>query len=533
MSVYRQMLGRGLPCGLPELLGPVGGEAPPAQHERLTLGVRSDPHGAALRIGREHLAAGQWAEVVRWLGAVDPEHMPAWGPLAMAVACERLGRHGEAARHLDAALSPRGGGEAAVTDLYRGFCAAGLAYERGSNREEATARYRTALLHRPDGELAAWRLTALHLATGRYAEAAFHLHDLLIHHPSDQTARICLGHLLELAGRHREAAWQYEAAVRMSPGGATSFPRMRAAAECRAGESRPMEQLATATCRGPAAHMRLGDYHSARGDAAAASAHYRRAIELYPDYLECRLAMARHEMRLSRPEAAADHLRDALAINSQHVELYAGLALTRHSERDTTEALELLASASRIARGGAVLEAELEFAREGRAARQAGSPLEQRIDDLMARDAAAVAQNAFRLAPRLRLARLLRLRGRTAQAVDVLRECLRIDPWWTDAWLELASGLHELARYDDAWAAVRSALDPDARAAVLFYRLALARCDTLEWNLAVEKAASPRDGDDRRLVMLDLIQSMRLGRRQADTIRHTGTGRREGMRGTD
>jgi len=521
MSVYRQMLGRALPCTVTELLGPVNGLAPSTQHHRLATGA-GPRCPAELRTGFEHLAASRWGEAVRWLSQTDQERMPVCALLGLAVAFEHLGQHSESARRLDAAIARCETDTPTAGYLYRAYCAAGLQWERGGDQRKAAARYRRALAHRPDGAMAGWRLAALHLSGGRYAEAAFHLHEQLAHYPLDQLSRICLGHLLQLSGRRQDAVRQYEATVQLSSADGMPLP-VSAAGGTRRRPTGTVRVSAYLPGQSPAACLRMGDYYSARGDDAAAIAHYRRALELYPDYLECRLAMARHEMRMSRPMIAADHLRDALAINCRHVELYAGLALSHLSGGRDPEALELLSIAARIARGSAILETEIHFAGTDCSPNRYEGTDDQRIDELMARDAATVAQQPWLLSVRLRLARLLRLQGRARQAVDVLRQCIRLDPWWTDAWLELAANMHDMARYPCAWAAVQSALNPDARSAALSYQLALASCSGLEWNLTAEKVDVAGSGAGCAAAISEAMSWMRSGRLRQRASAHSST----------
>src|SRR5687767_498108 len=79
------------------------------------------------------------------------------------------------------------------------------------------SRYEDALLARPANRFASSRLVALHLASGHITAAALRLSESLRHRPADLAARVCLGHVLQLAGRHEEAASEYEKALRLEP----------------------------------------------------------------------------------------------------------------------------------------------------------------------------------------------------------------------------------------------------------------------------------------------------------------------------
>jgi tetratricopeptide (TPR) repeat protein len=504
------MLGRELPCGIWELLNfPI---PQPAADEREKLTQRLELGRASAddlyQLGLCHLAAGELGLARRTLSqAIKRQPSCPAARLALAGTYEALAEHYQAAIQIEAVLAGPSG-ETDEVPRESLLSAAGLAWERSGHWRLAVTRYRDVIAHQPGDPFAHHRLVAIELAHGRLSDAAVHLRSLLNHHPADQTARVCLGHLLQRQRRYAEAAWEYEQALCLEPD-SWELP-LEAARQLQLSDSsietiQVLEKLVGAQPHFPDLRMRLANMYSHCGDDEAACAEYQRALSYHPDYLDCHISLARHELRMGRIEESARHFRQAVAINNQHVEVYVGLALALQRSGRAAQAAEIQASAGRIANNSAVLIAQvgsLEFhACEAQDAedqsKARGSEIcAEWVAEQIAKDRMVLAAHPRWNDVKVRLGMLLRLLGRGGEAMAYLRPVVNEEPGYRQAWMQLGLVHADRRAPRKAAAAFASAIDLDPHLLETEYRLSLIYCGSLEFELAMEKLEEQPGGND-------------------------------------
>ena len=99
----------------------------------------------------------------------------------------------------------------------------------------------------------------------------------------------------------------------------------------------------------PEAHVNLGNYHAARGDAAAAERDYRAALALDPDWVPTYVNLADLLRALGRDAEGEALLREGLARAPDAAALHHSLGLWKVRAHDLTGALAALRRASELA----------------------------------------------------------------------------------------------------------------------------------------------------------------------------------------
>lgn len=510
MSVFRRIVGRELPCTVAELLALAPQPLAPADRSLMRdLLTVANPSPAALhRLALACLADGQFGLARQHLNAAlrhEPGYLP--GHIALAATNDRLAQHQLAASHIDFALSHTPPHD---KSRYALLCAAGLSMERAGQTRRARDRYMAALRHRPSDLFALHRLAALHLAHGNRLEASANLREILNHQPQDLSARVALGHLLQIMHRHEEAAWEYEQALCLAPESwemPVEFARELQIIDNTDQAIRLLEKIVADQPHFPDLRMRLGNFYSLRGDDAAARDQYGQALALHPDYLDCHIALARHELRMGRPDDAADHFRNAIAINDLNAETYAGLAIAHRKCGRHRQGNETLASASRIAHNSAVLTAQLalleSYDHDPRHLTDLASDLRSEwLEDQIERDYMLLANHPAWSDVALRLALLLRLVHKPQEARKLLIRTIFDDPTCSHAWLQLGLLLHEARQARRAADTLGRAFCLDCRQLQLDYRLALIVCGEIEFDLAIEclEQNDPHPADVQRRI---------------------------------
>ncbi len=496
MSVYRRMIGRELPCGMQELLAVQPAELPPQDKDRLldrTLLGQATPSETYL-LANSYLASNEPGRAARCLTHVlNQQADDGRLRLALALAFEAMGRHDRAADQLGKILLASNTTWEHLPPKPAIYCAAGLQYERAGAWRSAIRRYTEALSLSPQEAFARHRLTAIHLAHGRFAQAGLHLRAILKHSPADKTARVCLAHLLQLAGQHDLAVWEYEQALCLEPD-SWDLPAdiaqdlIQSAGE---GAIAILERLVKTQPHFPDLRMRLGNLYSQQGDDAAATAHYHRALSLHPEYLDCHIALARHELRMGRPNVAAEHFRRAIQINELNVETYVGLAMALTESGRAHQGTDIIASARRIGHNSAVLVAQLAMLE--RMDEDASKPLHHndlhadRIEDLLRQATQTLVRHPMWNDVRMHCGLLQRMLGRHRQAQATFKEAVNVDGDCPLAWLQLGLSLSEAGDIAAARDAFARGLSFNARRSLLEYKLGLIQCGRIEFELALER----------------------------------------------
>lgn len=521
MSACRRMIGRELPCNVLHILELAEVACDPQRYqqlvERAELGLADAE--SLYQFGRWHLAKEQLGLArKRLLESLAKRHGFVAARLTLAGVCDLLGQHEEAANHIDLVVAQMVTADAYATERWSRYallCAAGFCLERSGQWQQARSRYGMALAARPGDLFALHRLVALHLAHDEPAEAIDCLRLILKSQPQDQTARVCLGHLLQKTSQSAEAIWEYEQALCLEPD-SWELPLETARALQSMENSDEaiglLEKLVGAQPHFPDLRMRLGNLYSRRGDDEMARAQYGKALLLHSEYLDCHIALARHELGMGRKGEAVQHFQRAIAINDQNVEACAGLGLALRRAGLRKRSAEMLASAGRIGNNSAVLMAQLAII-EAEDWAEAGTELHlQWVLEQIERDAAATDAHPSWTEVRMRRGMLLWLIGRHEEAEELMREQVRREPACSEAWLQLGLLLAERSRAGKAADAIGKGLIPDGRTAELEYRIGLIYCGELEFDLATELAeeSGARPAEVQRRVW-GVIDGLQLG----------------------
>jgi tetratricopeptide (TPR) repeat protein len=371
-------------------------------------------------------------------------------------------------------------------------------------------RYEDALLQRPMNRFASNRLAALHLASGHLTAATLRLSRGLDYRPNDLAARVCLGHVLQLAGRYAEAASEYEKALRLEP--ESAMPTLELAQTMELVENATeaiglLEKLSVARPECPDVSLKLAELYSEAGQDQRARNHYEKALSIHPQYIECRISFARHELRMGRRQESARQFRQALTIHEQHVELYVGLALAMNRMGHAPQAAEVLRSAARLSRNAALLICQLRklhiWPQETSNLLQVPSSW---VAEQVEEDRQLLTNHPRWNDVRVRLAGMLRLLDQTDESVELLRRAILSDTASGDAWFALGLNFVDSDRLDRAILAFQSGLVLDSKRSEAEYRLGLLYCGEVEFDLSMEVAGELDEDMQRQVwVVLDAM----------------------------
>ncbi len=217
----------------------------------------------------------------------------------------------------------------------------GIILYNQARHEEALDIARVAVEQRPDFALAHVGLGAILNALGRFEEAETHLRRAIALDPQEKSAHFNLGNTLREQGRYEEALEAARVAVEQRPDYSKAHANLGAILN-ELGHSEEAEaHLRRAIAldpRTPNVHLNLGMilyYQGRYGEALEAA---RVAVEQRPDYSKAHANLGLALNVLGYSEEAKTHLRHAIALNPQNVDLIAQAAALAP---DSTQAAEL------------------------------------------------------------------------------------------------------------------------------------------------------------------------------------------------
>lgn len=219
----------------------------------------------------------------------------------------------------------------------------GVALERLGRPDEAASAYRQALRIRPDLGEAAVNLSLLE-ERGRDARAsARQWSELARKYPDDAQARVRLASLYRAAGQLDEAWRLAREALQRDPKAPGAHKVMMRVALDR-GNADLAELLALRAQKldpdDPEVIFFLGEGMARRGDAAAATAQYRKALALRPGYLPARYGLLRQALAAQAWETVAAEARKIIELGpgDARVHLALGVALRYLGKADEAAA---------------------------------------------------------------------------------------------------------------------------------------------------------------------------------------------------
>lgn len=235
----------------------------------------------------------------------NPNHVEALNNLG--VAYRKLGRLAEAFRTHERAVQLSPASSAVHNNL------GGDAHALG-RFEEALSHYDTALRLEPRSADALRNRGATLLQLGRLDEAARSIEASLEIEPGSAAAHHSLGTVLLRARRPQDAIDRFNEALRLDPAHAEARNNLGMALEMTGRLPEAAEQYAEAARIRPAAITldNLGYALLRMGRRDEALAHFRRAIDLQPDYAPARISLGTMLLDAGRVEEALQHYRVAL-----------------------------------------------------------------------------------------------------------------------------------------------------------------------------------------------------------------------------
>ena len=226
------------------------------------------------------------------------------------------------------------------------------------------------------------------------------------------------------------------------------------------------------------AHYNLGIVLSEQGDAEQAIGHYRRAVDLRPDYAEAHYNLGRLLAEQGQFDDAIAHYEKAVAINPADAEAQNNLGVTLFGIGRADDAIAHYQKALEIQPDYAEASCNLASALIGKGD----------LDGAIARYTACLAAIPDQEDVRYNLASALLRRGRTDEAIVQYQKVLQVHPDSADAHANLGSALLAKRRVRDAMAEYTKALQiaPENLAAL----------SNLAWLLATSADPSLRNGSE-------------------------------------
>jgi tetratricopeptide (TPR) repeat protein len=361
-----------------------------AQRDDLDRLVNTSPTAAPDALARAHGAVGQLLMAAEATVSAEPYFTraalldpaePRW-PYYLGHLARMQGDVVLAARHFERALALRPRDLATLVWLGRALLDQGRA-------GEAASFFSRALEQQPDLAAAHEGMGRAALTSGRFADAVEHLEAALGRDPAASAVHYSLALAYRGLGRTAEAELH-----------------LRLRGEVRAGLPDPLMAEVAGLLESAVVFEGQGDRALTRGDARAAVAAFRRALELAPE-------RAAIKQKLATALAVAGELRDALVLYEELLEADPDFAEAHYSV-------------------GAI---------------HLGSG---QLAQAVSRFAAAVRADPSYLQARLQLAHALRRIGRPDAALVEYESALRLDPRMAEARLGYAVSLADSARWGTA-----------------------------------------------------------------------------------
>jgi len=202
------------------------------------------------------------------------------------------------------------------------YLRSGDEYAASGRMNEAIVEYRNAIQADPLFGEARWQLAQAYEKTGNtqgafreYVRAA----DLL---PRDAGAQVKAGTYLLLTGRYEDAKTRADLALKQEPNSADALIlRANATAGLKdvPGAIRDIEEALETEPSDGRVYTSLGALRLVEGQRVGAEAAFRKAVDISPESVEARLALAHFYWSTERPEEVEPVLQQALALNPEHL----------------------------------------------------------------------------------------------------------------------------------------------------------------------------------------------------------------------
>jgi len=505
MSCLLELLGKGLERDLMDLVLPYCNVLSRDEAAQLDSAVENNPAHTAnkLRLAIHYGYSGASDRAKTLFNELLSEHPR---PLEIHLAWSAMyASHGE----LDQAISQlQQAGQLGPQDG-RVLFALGYCCERKGQITEALQYYRQGCSSRLCLQRIRHRLAAIYLLKRNYCDAIVQYQALQEEYPEDVWNYLVLGHLHLQVKQYSQAEANFERALTIEP---DNFEQHDDQVESlvQAGQISEaimrMQQIVNDRGNFPDSYVRLADLYSQTGNDEAAIAHYERAIEIHPGYLEAMVKLGTQHLRMGRFNEAAGKFNQAVEINDRLIGTYVGLALAQKNlagENRLQQAFDTLELALALEPNTNLLFAEMnrlqvKASQSNNVGQGFSDPFiptmteespdkNDLLDKQMERYHRKLRENPTHANMHYRYGLLLRGKGQTDQSITQFQEALQINPSFFKAQIKLGLALFEDGRSQEAEKQLSRAFYLDQESIELHYKLGLMYCDKMQFALSVEQ----------------------------------------------
>ena len=363
----------------------------------------------------------------------------------------------------------------------RKYVASGDAYAAKQQPNQALIEYKRAVQAKPDWPDAHHKLAKAYDAQGDLANAYREYARAADLEPSNIDAQMHAGTLLLTAGEFDAARTRAELALKAAPDNAQANILLGNALAGLNDTSRAIKQIEQAISLDPSyapAWTALGAVQFLGGSREGAGDAFRKAVELAPQSVDARLALANYQWAKSDTAAAEKTLQTALSIDARNGAIHRALALLYLSTQRAAQAEPHFKALSNEP-GGQLALADYYT---GMGDRQRAMSVLQAVE--------AGTDKSDARAAKLRVAALEYSAGRKAEALKIVDEVIHEKPKYEEARIAKARMLLIDGKTDQASAEAQEAVKINAGSPAAQYTLgltAVARRETAAAQDAFEK----------------------------------------------
>ena len=409
-----------------------------------------------------------------------------YGRLAVATICMHNNRLDEAVKELNSVYLRRPNNTMALYAL--GYC-----YERLGKESQAIEFYQDCLKFKNYLQLPAYRLAAIYFKNGQPEKTIEQYEILKDEYPDDISNLVTLGHLYIATNKFMQAIDTFNIAILIHPDNFHSpddnIDQLFAEGQFHEALEQ-IEDLLQAQPERADLLMKHADVLRMLGSTTEAVSQYEQALHLCPDFLEATIKLGTQYLQLQQNKSAAQQFNKAVEINDKIVDAYIGLAISQKLAGSLPDALGTLSLAAAIQPNSSLLFAETAALRF-----QAGfkenlpfDNLDNQQEDPAAITRAVIAAHYQQIASRpqnpdlhYRLGVLMMSVGRMADAIQLFKAALEINPDYTRAGSKLALCLFEVGRQSEALEYLTCPACLDRDTLELHYKTALLYCDRVKF----------------------------------------------------
>ena len=382
--------------------------------------------------------------------------------------------------------------------------------EREGKVDEAIEYYKTVAESKSPLKEAWERLAAIELNRNNLKQAIVYCDELRERYPEDSWYYMILGQLYFSIEDYDQAMESFERGLLIEP---ENFDDRDDDVEGLVKEGQfehaiELVKMAIEEEHGtfPTTFVRLGDLYCQVGSDRHAVMAYKRALEIYPGYLEAAVKLGTQHMRMHRYYKAAEAFNNAVEINDRIVAAYIGLGASQflagrpEAAEDTFDlacALEpntnlLFAEINRLHIKLAIQNSEITDVDES----EIGYDGKDLLDVQFARYRRGLEEWPNKAELHYNYALLLRSKGMVDNAIRHYSRSLETNPSFQRARFKLGLAMREKKQYQESTSEFIKGMQISREHCELHYKLALMYCDKLQFALAVEHVETAPDSMD-------------------------------------